>query len=95
MRVCVVGFFLLILVTAFMCVNAPNDEHLNDENTVRMADKVRADKEVLQHSWKRMHRLAKTAAPLDCSHPCPDSASSISCGDFGTRFSPILTAPSG
>lgn len=73
----------------FMCANAPNDEHSNDGNTVHRADKVHADKEVLQHSWKRMHRPTKTAAPLDCSHPCPGSASSISCGDFGTRFLPM------
>lgn len=57
MRVCVVGFFLLILVTAFMCVNAPNDEHLNDENMVHKEGKVRhADKVDLQHSPKvQMH----------------------------------------
>lgn len=57
--VCVcVGFFsVLILVTAFMCVNAPNDEHLNDESMVHMEGKVRhADTKDRQHSPKvRMH----------------------------------------
>lgn len=72
--------------TNFMYANVPNDEHLNDENTVHMVDKVHADKEFLQHSWKRMHHPMTMVAPLDCSHPCRDSVFSISCGDFGTKF---------
>lgn len=40
-----------------MCANAPNDEHLNDENMVHKEGKVRhADKVDLQHSPKvQMH----------------------------------------
>lgn len=40
-----------------MCVNAPNDEHLDDESMVHKEGKVRhADTEDLQHSPKvQMH----------------------------------------
>lgn len=53
--------------TNSMCVNDPNGGHLNDENMVRMVDKVQhVDKVALRHSQKVEMHLQMVAAPLDC-----------------------------
>lgn len=72
----------------FMCANDSSDEHLSDESTVRMANKVRhVGREDLQRSQKvRMHCPMMAAVPSDYSHPFQDSASSIWYDDFETKF---------
>lgn len=54
-------------MTAFMCANVPNDEHLNDGNMVHTEDKVQhVDKEDRQRSRKdQMHHLTMTAELSD------------------------------
>lgn len=53
--------------TNSMCVNDPNGGHLNDENMVRMVDKVQhVDRVALRHSLKdQMHLLMTEVALLD------------------------------
>lgn len=73
-----------------MYVNALNDEHSNDENTVHTEDKVQhVDKADRQHSQKvQMRRSMMMAALLGYLHPFPDFAFSILYDDFGTKFLP-------
>lgn len=76
------------VVFNFMCANDSSDEHLNDESTVRMANKVRhVGREDLQRSQKvRMHCPTMAAALSDYSHPFLDFVSSIWYDDFETIF---------
>lgn len=73
-----------------MCANDPNGAHLNDENTVRMADKVlHVDREDSRRSRKdRKHHPMTAAEQLDYSHPVRDFVFSTLCADFETKFSP-------